>query len=70
MSSSGIGRIEVFDHNNDGWPDALLADRSGQSLCLLAGDGPRRFANVTREVGLTESYGSVVDFGIADLGLQ
>ncbi len=67
MSSVGIGRMGILDFNNDGWPDVWLVDNLGKSLCLLAGDGPCRFVNATRQAGLGGPFGHIADLGVADV---
>ncbi len=67
MSNAGVGGMSILDFNNDGWPDVLLTNKPGTALCLLAGNGPCRFVDVSRRVGLGDSFGSIADVGVGDV---
>lgn len=67
MTGTGVGRFEVFDYNNDGWSDLLLASGDGRTLALLAGGGVGRFVDVTASAGLDAFHGLVVDLTCGDL---
>jgi tetratricopeptide (TPR) repeat protein len=67
LTAKGVARIRVFDFNNDGWPDLLLADAEGAGLYLFAGAGKGRFREVTAATGLDKVTGVIADFATADL---
>ena len=67
FSTNGVGRLRVFDSNNDGWPDLLLVESEGAALGLLAGVGPGQFRDVTAATGLDKLSGLIGDFATADL---
>jgi tetratricopeptide (TPR) repeat protein len=65
--TSAIRRIVVFDYNNDGWCDLVLALAGGQSLCLMAGAGSGEFRDVSAACGLDGAFGDVADLATGDL---
>ncbi|UCC30893.1 MAG: VCBS repeat-containing protein [Phycisphaerales bacterium] len=67
LTAAGVGRIQVFDHNNDGWSDVLLLSADGGSLAVLAGAGVGRFMDVTEPVGLNASWGRIADMATGDV---
>ncbi len=67
LALAGVGQIEVFDYDNDGWPDLLLVDREGRSMWLMAGAGPGRFRDVSSVFGLPGTWGRIADLATGDL---
>ncbi|GAG21116.1 unnamed protein product, partial [marine sediment metagenome] len=67
LAVSGVGRIDVFDYNDDGWLDLLLAGADGQSLALLAGDPSGDFHDVSSSATLDTYRGQVADMAAGDL---
>jgi len=65
LADAQIERIRVFDHDNDGWCDALLASRD--SIALLASSGPGRFRDATAAAGLDAIDADVADLATGDL---
>ncbi|UCE60349.1 MAG: CRTAC1 family protein, partial [Phycisphaerales bacterium] len=66
----GLGQIQVFDYNNDGWSDLLFASaRHGYAgtLGLSAGTGPGMFTGVTEAVGLEGEFGWFAALATGDL---
>ncbi len=67
LTGAGVGRIQVFDYNNDGWSDVLLLAADGGSLILLAGAGAGRFMDISEPVGLNTSWGRIADIATGDV---
>lgn len=66
-TESAIKRIVVFDYNNDGWCDLILALAGERSLCLVAGAGRGEFRDVSAACGLDGAFGDVADLATGDL---
>jgi len=67
LGIAGVGRINVFDYNNDGWSDLLLVDAEGRSLGLLEGFRGNHFRDVSTQTGLSRLWGRIADVATADL---
>ncbi|MEE8452692.1 MAG: FG-GAP-like repeat-containing protein [Thermoguttaceae bacterium] len=67
LAVSGVGRIDVFDYNDDGWLDLLLAGADGRSVALLAGSPSGRFRDVSASAGLDRHWGRIADLAAGDL---
>jgi hypothetical protein len=68
LPKTGRGkRIVIFDYNNDGWSDVLLAGEGSRPLSLLAGAGVGRFEDVSEDVGLRGRQDVVADLATGDL---
>jgi len=67
LGIAGVGRIGIFDYNNDGWSDVLLVDAEGRSLGLLEGAGADQFRDVSTATGLSRFFGQIADVAIGDL---
>jgi Tfp pilus assembly protein PilF len=68
-AGSGVERIRVFDHDNDGWPDLLLllSQAEGHRLRLLAALGKGQFRDVSTACGLDQVQGHIADVQPGDL---
>ncbi len=67
LREKGVGRIDVWDYNNDGWADILLTGTEGRSLALMACAGPKQFHDVSAFVGLADAFEEIADLAIGDL---
>jgi len=67
LAATGVGPIGVFDYNNDGWSDLLLAGADGRALGLLAGTGPGEFRDVSAATGLAEFRAEIAAFATGDM---
>jgi hypothetical protein len=67
VATEGVGRIRLFDHDNDGWSDILLLGAKGRSLCLLVGGSAGQFRDATAEAGLAGVEGWIADVVTGDL---
>ncbi|MBN2473843.1 MAG: VCBS repeat-containing protein [Pirellulales bacterium] len=67
LAAAGVGRIDVFDYNNDAWLDVLLVGGDGRALALWEATGAHRFRDATEPAGLRQPWGQIADVAVGDL---